>query len=129
MQATLKRYRQAPRKVRLVSDMVKGKRVSQALTELEFLTKKASDPLAKLIQSAVANARQKDESASADNLIVENITVDKGITFKRYKPRARGRATAIHKETSHVTVTLSEAGESSKTKKEAKASEGAEDDK
>ena len=109
--------------------MVKGKRVSQALTELEFLTKKASDPLAKLIQSAVANARQKDESASADNLIVENITVDKGITFKRYKPRARGRATAIHKETSHVTVTLSEAGESSKTKKEAKASEGAEDDK
>jgi len=108
MHAKLSNHRQAPRKVRLVADMIKGKKVSQALVELEHGVKKAAEPVAKLIKSAVANARQHDESISEDNLVIENITVDKGMTFRRFRPRARGRASKIDRETSHVSLILSE---------------------
>ncbi len=106
MHATLKNFRQAPRKVRSVTDMVKGKTVDVALTELDFVSKKAADPVKKLIQSALANARQKGETAPESELVIHSITVNKGITFVRYMPRARGRASLINKESSHVFVEL-----------------------
>ena len=110
MQASLKNYRQAPRKVRLVTDLVKGKDVAWALTHLSFLSNKASEQIGKMIKSAAANARQNNESITDGDLIIKNITVDKGITYRRFRPRARGRASAIHKECSHVKVTLTERG-------------------
>lgn len=104
MKATLKNYRQSPRKVRLVTDLVKGKGVAEAFTLLKFNIKRASDPLAKLLASAVANAEKQGEQAG--NLIVKNITVDGGVTMHRIMPRARGSAYPIRKRSSHVTVTL-----------------------
>ena len=107
MKATLKNYRQAPRKTRLVVDRIRGKRVDQALTLLSFMPKRAAKQLKKLLESAVANAKQTGDAAEQD-LTVRDIRVDEGITFVRYQPRARGRATKIRKRTSHITVSLGE---------------------
>lgn len=104
MKATLKNYRQSPRKVRLVTDLVKGKSVADALTALQFKVKRAADPLHKLIRSAAANAEKQGEVL--ENLIVKNVTVDEGVTIKRFMPRAFGRATPLRKRSSHITVTL-----------------------
>jgi len=118
MKASIKNYRQSPRKVRLVANLVKGKSVSFALSELKFLPKRAAYPIEKLIASAVASA--KIAGSEAENLIIKNITVNKGLTLKRMMPRARGSASRINKRTSHVLVTLEEkAGE--KTEKKTKA--------
>ena len=105
MKASLKNYRQSPRKVRLVADLVRGKSVSQALTELTFLPKRASEVMKKLITSATANA-EHNFKVSTDNLFIKEITVDKGITLKRYRPRARGVAKRINKRTSNISLTL-----------------------
>lgn len=105
MQATLRQYRQSPRKVRLIADLVKGKTVEQALAELEFTQKRASETVSKLIRSAVANAKDTADAERKD-LVIENVTVDEGQTLKRFRPRARGRASRINKRTSHITVTL-----------------------
>lgn len=107
MKATLKQHRQSPRKVRLVADLVKGKSVDEALRELQFTTKRAAEPVAKLIESAVANAQENDGKQRED-LRIKNITVDQGPTLKRFRPRARGRATSIKKRTSHISVVLDE---------------------
>ncbi|MCI0542578.1 50S ribosomal protein L22 [bacterium] len=107
VKATLKNYRQSPRKVRRVAGLVRGKDVEKALLELNFLAKRASTPLAKLIESAVANAKERFGTGRGD-LRVENITVDKGMVMKRSMPRARGRATPIRKKASHVTVVLND---------------------
>lgn len=107
MRAKLSQYRQSPRKVRLVTDAVKGKSVDEALRKLRFLTKRASNPIAKLIESAVANA-EENEGKRRDNLKIANITVDQGPTLRRYRARARGRATRINKRTSHVNIELAE---------------------
>ena len=104
MHAFLKNYRQSPRKVRLLADLVKGKRVSEALEQLSFVPKRASLPLKKLIDSAIANA--KNSGVATEDLIVKSMTVDKGLTMKRFQPTARGRATPLHKHASHVRVTL-----------------------
>ncbi len=104
MKATLSNYRQAPRKTRLVTELVKGKTVADALIALKFLNKRAAAPIAKLIASAIANAEKQGEDARG--LIVKNITVDKGIVAKRMFPRAFGRAATIRHRMSHVTVTL-----------------------
>ena len=101
MHATLKNHNQAPRKVRLVTDLVKGKSVSKALALLPFVKKKGAAEIKKLIDSAVANSGAKPEE-----LYIENIVADKGMTLKRWLPRARGRATPLRKEKSHITVTL-----------------------
>ncbi|MFW5853440.1 MAG: 50S ribosomal protein L22 [Patescibacteria group bacterium] len=106
MKAQLNQYRQSPRKVRLVTDLVKGKTVSRALAELQFLPKRASLSIGKLISSAAANAKNKDASLSKDDLIVKNIRVDKGLTLKRMRPRARGRAFLIRKRASRIQVEL-----------------------
>lgn len=106
MKAFLKNYRQSPRKVRLIADLVRGKRVKDALTTLQFVDKRAAEPFAKVIKSAVANA--KDQGKNVENLRVSKVSVDKGITFKRIMPRARGSAGRINKRNSHITVELSE---------------------
>lgn len=105
MKSSLKNYRQSPRKVRLVADLVRGKKVSQALVELKFLPKRGADVVTKLISSAVANA-ENNFKVSVDDLIVKEITVDKGVTLKRYRPRARGVAKRINKRTSNINLAL-----------------------
>lgn len=117
MKATLTNYRQSPRKVRLVTDLIKGKKVEDAILELSFLSKRASEPLLKLLNSAIANAKQNN--GLEKNLIVKNIEVNKGIVLKRFMPRARGSASRINKRTSHVVLTLGEAA--AKADKENKA--------
>jgi len=105
MKARLKNHRQSPRKVRLLARFVRGKEVSKALTELSFVSKRAADPVAKVIKSAVANAKTNHGFAETD-LYIKEITVNKGFTLHRFMPRAFGRATPINKRTSNVTVVL-----------------------
>lgn len=113
--AQLTNLRIAPRKVRLVADLLRGKTVARALTTLEHLPKRSATPLTKLIRSAVANAKGKGMS---EPMVVKQITVDGGIVMKRFMPRARGSASQILKRTSTVRVTLAP---SAPAKKEAKA--------
>lgn len=105
MKAHLKNYRQSPRKVRLVADVVRGKGVDQVLATLLFLPKNAAAPIKKLIESAVANAKDTRSLTSAD-LYIRSIQVDEGIKFKRYRARARGKAAPIIKRTSRISVEL-----------------------
>ena len=106
MKAFLKNYRQSPRKVRLVADLVKGKDVNAALIELDFLAKRASEPIKKLLQSAIANAKQ--QGIEVENLFVKELRVDKGIVMKRVMPAAMGSAHRINKRTSHLALLLAE---------------------
>ena len=106
MKAYLKNYRQAPRKVRLVANLIKGKPVMMAELELKHLAKRAALPMEKLLASAVANAVVG--GANAENLMVKDVRVDKGLVMKRMMPRAFGRGAPIHKHMSHVMLTLSE---------------------
>lgn len=105
--ATLKNLRISPRKARLVVDAVRGKSVRDALQILDTLHQKSSIPVKKLIQSAVANAKKQDAVLEAQ-LKVATITVDAGMTLKRFRPRAFGRAYTIRKRSSHVSLTLQE---------------------
>lgn len=102
--AILESYNQTPRKVRLVADLMKGKKVKDALAALEFLPRRAAEPIAKLIKSAVANAKVKGEDA--DTLTVQSVVVESAGMLKRYMPRAFGRASAIRRRKSRVKVTL-----------------------
>ena len=104
--AELNNYRQSPRKVRLVADAVRGKKVEEALTNLSFIPKRSALPLQKLLASALANA--KNLSIPTENLIVKKITVDTGATLYRRRPRSKGMANPIRKRTSHVSVILAE---------------------
>lgn len=105
MKAELKNYRQSPRKVRLVANAIRGKKVAQALVDLQFLGKRAALPFAKLITSAVANATHNDK-ASVDSLVIKSVSVTKGPTLKRIRPRSRGMANRINKRTSVLKVQL-----------------------
>lgn len=118
MKAFLKNYRQSPRKVRLVADLIKGNRVAEAFTQLKNLPKRASGPVEKLLASAVSNA--KNSGVSIEDLYVLNMTVDKGIVMKRSMPRARGSASRINKRTSHLMLTLVEKPTEKKAKKAVK---------
>jgi len=100
--ATLRNYRQAPRKVRLIADLVRGKSAARALALLSMLPKRGAEPMAKLIKSAVSNAK-----VEAAELYIQKIEVNGGVVFKRQMPRARGRASLIKKKTSHITLSLS----------------------
>jgi large subunit ribosomal protein L22 len=102
--ASLTNYRQSPRKVRLVASLIKGKTVPQALNVLMVTTKRASDPMVKLLNSALANA--KNRGLSTDDLFVKECTVNQGLTMKRFMPGARGSAFPIRKKTSHVMLVL-----------------------
>ena len=106
-QATLRWLRMSPRKVRLVIDTIRGTGVEEALNILTFSPKAASSPVAKLLRSAVANADNL-EKYDLDKLFVETAFVDEGPTWRRWRPRAMGRATRVRKRTSHVTLILGE---------------------
>ena len=100
--AKLSNYRQAPRKVRLIADLVRGKSAEHALALLSMLPKRGSEPMAKLIKSAINNAKD----ASATDLYISKIEVNGGVVFKRMMPRARGKGAQIKKRTSHITLSL-----------------------
>jgi large subunit ribosomal protein L22 len=104
--AKLSSLRIAPRKVRVVVDIVRGKKVSEALQILTYTNKSAALPVKKLIESAAANAEKAGRDI--DGLRVKTITVDKGETLRRFMPRAMGRAFRIEKKTSHIHVVLDE---------------------
>lgn len=103
-EASLSTYNQSPRKVRLVTDLVKGKTVAEAIQALTFLPKRAALPIKKLIESAVANAKAKGEDT--DGLKIKDIRVDSAGMLVRYMPRAMGRAAPIRKRRSKVVVAL-----------------------
>lgn len=106
MKAILKNYRQSPRKVRLLADLVRGKKVGEAIATLRFVEKRAAGPFIKVIESAVANAKGLGKDAA--RLKVTKVAVDKGTVLKRFMPRARGSASRINKRSSHIVVELSE---------------------
>jgi large subunit ribosomal protein L22 len=125
VQATLRNLRIAPRKVRLVVDLVRGMRVDAAVTQLRFLNKASALPVRKLIESAAANA-EHNNGLDRDGLVIKSITADGGPSFYRYRPRAMGRAAPIRKRTTHITVVLSgnemkKAGKAEEKPKAAKA--------
>jgi large subunit ribosomal protein L22 len=107
VKASLKFARIAPRKIRLVVNMVRGKNVNEAVEILTFVNKKSAPVVKKLIKSAIANADQR-KTIDLDTLYVKHISVDQGPTLKRFLPRAQGRATDIRKKTSHINLVLDE---------------------
>ena len=104
--ARLRNLRIAPRKARIIANLVRGKDVSTAINTLRFMNKSGSREFFKLIVSAVANAEDKGE-ADVENLVITKVTVDQGSTLKRWRPRAQGRGTRIEKKTSHITLEVS----------------------
>jgi large subunit ribosomal protein L22 len=98
----------AVRKARVIVDLIRGKNVADALNQLKFTRKSAAPIVAKLIDSAIANARQKDENVDLDALFVKAAWADKAPDrfMRRWRPRAMGRATRIAKGMSHITVIL-----------------------
>lgn len=122
MKASLKNYRQSPRKVRLVADVIRGKRVDDALITLSVTNKRASKAVEKVLRSAVANAQENFGKESKD-LEVKEVTVNEGVTLHRYMPRAFGRATPINKRTSHIYIALTDTteGEEAALKKDTEA--------
>jgi large subunit ribosomal protein L22 len=105
--AIAKYIRVSPRKVRLIMDEIRGRRVEEVLNMLTFMPQKGGKILKKLINSAVANAQQ-NSGTDVDKLIVKRIFADEGPTLKRFSPRAQGRATRILKRTCHLTVVLND---------------------
>jgi len=108
VKAVTRYVRISPRKARLVTELIKGKPVEEALTILRYVPKKAARLVDKTLRSAVANAEQ-NPNIDVDTLYIKRIFVDGGPTMKRWRPRAMGRATKIIKRTSHITVILDEA--------------------
>jgi ribosomal protein L22 len=105
VRASAKYVRIAPRKARLIADQVRGMPIEEARALLRFSTRSAAQDVGKLIDSAAANA-ENNHDLVADDLKVSEILVNEGPTLKRYRPRALGRATPIHKRTSHISVAL-----------------------
>ena len=108
--ARVKHIRVTPQKARRVVALIKGKQAQEALAILKFAQQSASEPIYKLVESAIANARVKADQAGEyldeRDLFVKNAFVDEGTTLKRFQPRAQGRAFQIKKRTSHITVVL-----------------------
>jgi large subunit ribosomal protein L22 len=105
--AKLKGARLSAQKARLVADQIRGKSVDSALEILQFSGKKGADIIKKVLESAIANAEHND-GADVDELKVSTIFVDEGMTMKRIKPRAKGRADSIFKRSCHITVKVAE---------------------
>ena len=103
--AILRKFRQSPRKVRMVADMIRGRQVADAIAILNFQQRKAAKMLSKVLSSAVANATA-NENADADALKVTKITVDPGPVEKRWLARSMGRANRINRRTSNVTIVV-----------------------
>ncbi|QQD84278.1 MULTISPECIES: 50S ribosomal protein L22 [Jeotgalicoccus] len=105
--AVARTVRIAPRKVRLIADLVRGKEVGEAISILKLTNKRSSPVVEKLVKSAVANA-EHNYDMDIDNLYISEIFADEGPTLKRFRPRAQGRASKINKRTSHITVVVKE---------------------
>ena len=110
VRASARYVRIAPRKARLIADQVRGMQIEKARALLQFSPRGAAADIRKLIDSAAANA-ENNHDLIAEEMRVAEITVDEGPTLKRYRPRALGRATPIHKRTSHIAVALSPEGD------------------
>lgn len=98
----------SPRKVKIVIDLIRGKSVNEALGILEFTPKAASEPVLKLLNSAVANA-ENNKDLSRDTLKVAEVYANQGPTLKRFRPKSHGRAGRIRKRSSHITIILDQA--------------------
>jgi large subunit ribosomal protein L22 len=123
VKASLKHLRMSAQKVRLVIDVIRGLAVIEALNQLEFINKKATYPIAKLIKSAVSNA-ENTFNLEKSNLFIKEIRADEGLTLKRWMPRAYGRATSIRKRGCHINLVLKEIKDSGRhEKKEVKIEE------
>lgn len=107
VKAYLPNVRISPTKVRVVINLVRGKNVNEALALLKFIPKRASEPIAKVIKSAAANA-EHNFSLNKDNLVISQAFVDQGPTLKRFHPRQRGQAFPILKRSSHITIMVKE---------------------
>ncbi len=105
--AIARHIRIAPRKVRLVVDLIRGKRVGEAIAILRHTPKAGSPVVEKVLRSAIANA-EHNYSMDVEQLVITKIFVDQGTTLKRFHPRAQGRAFSILKHTSHITVVVGE---------------------
>jgi large subunit ribosomal protein L22 len=101
--AHLNNTRLAPRKARIIANMVRGKDVGTAINVLRFMNKAGAREFFKLIVSAVANAEDQKEG-DVESLVISKVTVDQGSTLKRWRPRAQGRGTRIEKKSSHITL-------------------------
>ena len=107
VRAVAKYVRTSPQKVRMIIGAIKGKPVEEAMSKLKFMPQKAAGILENVLRSALANAEQKKDM-DVDRLVVRNVFADQGPTMKRWRPRARGRATRILKRSAHITVVLAE---------------------
>ena len=110
--AIARHVRVTPRKARRMVDLIRGKKATEAVTILKFAPQAAALPVRKVLESAIANARVKADKAGEpfreNDLVVKTTYVDEGVTLKRFMPRAKGSASAIHKRTSHITVVVDE---------------------
>lgn len=105
--AHARHVRLAPRKVQLVLDLIRGKQVGDAIAILRHTPKSSSPVVEKLLNSAIANA-ENNFSLDANKLVISQAYANQGPTLKRFRPRAQGRASSIHKRTSHITIVVSE---------------------
>ena len=119
--AKVRNIRITPQKARRVVNLIRGKQANEALGLLKFQPQAASEPIYKVVASAVANAKVKGESTGAivdeDDLVISQAYVDEGVTLKRFRPRAQGRAFRINKRTSHITVVVATPDEFAKAGK------------
>jgi len=104
--ASMSHARVTPRKARLVIDQIRGANVTHALAALEQTRRRSNPIVKKVLESAIANAVEKDSSVNPDELIITEARVDKGRTLKRIRPRAMGRATQILKRSSHISLSV-----------------------
>lgn len=107
VKAQLNNLRLAPRKVRAVANLIKGKNTSEALSQLEYFVRRPVGPLKKLLDSAIANA-ENNFNMVKDNLYIKKLVVNEGIKLKRFRAKGFGRAAAIQKKTSHILLVLGE---------------------
>ncbi len=108
VRALLRHTRTAPQKARLIAGLIRGKNVNDAINILAFTRKRAAGVFQKLLKSAIANAEENHKVLDVDDMVVKNVRVDEGVTWKRNMPRARGTSNMIQKKTSHITVILEE---------------------
>jgi large subunit ribosomal protein L22 len=106
--AKLRHARLAPRKARVIADLIRGKNVTTAVNSLRFLSKAGAREFFKLLVSAVANAEDQGD-VDVDKLVITRVWVDQGPTLKRWRPRAHGRATRVEKKSSHIFLEVTEA--------------------
>ncbi len=115
--ASARHVRVTPQKARRVVDLIRGKQATEAVAVLRFAPQAASDPIRKVLESAIANARvhadRNSEAFDERTLVIQSAFVDEGPTMKRFRPRAQGRASRINKRTSHITVVVAPTGKAS----------------